>query len=234
LKIGKRLVITDTGETFFPGQPVPFSDLSGLEPYEVEESRPRVGPNQRLVIVAPSDVWYDFVHEVCGHARKQTKKATAEQHAKTPEGRRTAVDVEDRTRSEHSTITEDLGVARSRFNAVGADGKMSEVAGALYRAGANETLASIAARCGIPASNPLDHIWSNNGAQLEATPKELGSPIKTGETFLVKGIDWYDVLAGETLESIAKKFDKPATSLQRANPHLKTVHAGLRLLIPSS
>ena len=97
---------------------------------------------------------------------------------------------------------------------------------------------SVAARCGIPVADARNHIWTSEGQRLDVEPDVLPveALLQPGTELLVEGIDWYDPIAGETVESIAKTWNVPVASLQRANPDLQRPAARVsrRLLIPGS
>jgi hypothetical protein len=261
LQIHKPQLLGAFGETYFPVPDDPF------DPHpEVERFSKFSDPRKRRVIASPFDgawksagatsagrssgtgrnqypsmpAWVTFMHEVCGHARKQTKKDTPEDssHATSLQGNRSAADVENRARREHSTVTDSLGVRVSWFKALARDGSTQGHDGALYRIGKKESLRSVAARCGIPVADAHNHIWTSEGQRLDVEPDVLPveALLQPGTELLVEGIDWYDPIAGETAESIAKTWNVPVASLQRANPDLQRPAARVsrRLLIPGS
>ena len=185
----------------------------------------------------PDPPWIIFGHEVCGHARLETAVpgATDVSHSTTPQGNETTVDIENRIRREHSTPAASLGIRAARFNARDAAGNFGRHWGSAYDVGAGETLAGIAARCGIATANMLDHIWRLNGARITVADQDR---LAANERLLIEGIDWHQVIGGETMSSIARIWDIPLASLQRANPQVTgpdfVVRTGDRLLIPAS
>lgn len=183
----------------------------------------------------PDPPWIIFGHEVCGHARLQTGPmgATAVGHSATQAGNVTTVDIENRIRREHSTIASSLGIRRGTFNARNAAGIMTEHTGSILAAGPGDTIATIATRCGI-AAPIIDHIWRFNGDRVTAAT--VGT-LAAAEQLLIEGIDWHEVITGETMASIATMWGVPEASLRRANPSIVapfTVRRGDRLLIPAS
>ncbi len=184
----------------------------------------------------PSPAWLIFGHEVCGHARLQAggMPPTFIGHATTPEGTQTTVDVENRIRREHSTIAASLGIRGGAFRAK-TGGAFANHSGAVYRVAAGETLSKIATRCGIAVASMLTHIWRSDGSEITAADKDK---LAAGEELLVEGIDWHEVIAGETMDSIAKIWNIPLASLKRANPQVTgpsfSIHVGDRLMIPAT
>lgn len=182
----------------------------------------------------PDPPWIIFGHEVCGHARLQTAPTRVE-HATSEAGDRSAVDVENRIRREHSTVASSLGVRRGNFQARNAAGGFTNHIGGTYQVGSGETLSSIAVKCGIPVANLRDHIWRFNGDQITvATQNTVG----TNERLLIEGIDWHEVIRKENMSTIAKMWAVPLASLKRANPQVTgpqfIIRPGDPLLIPAS
>jgi LysM repeat protein len=197
-------------------------------------TKPLAGAGRAQTI--PDPPWVIFGHEVCGHARLQAggMPPTFIGHATTPEGTQTTVDVENRIRREHSTVAASLGMRGGAFRAK-TGGAFAGHSGAVYRVAAGETLAKIATRCGIAGATMLAHIWRSDGSEITAADKDT---LAAGEELLVEGIDWHEVIAGETMASIAKIWNIPLASLTRANPQVTgpsfTIRVGDRLMIPAT
>jgi hypothetical protein len=196
---------------------------------------PHAGAGRTQTI--PDPPWVIFGHEVCGHARLQAGPMGTTQvgHATTPQGDRTTVDIENRIRREHSTVTSSLGIRGGTFRARNAAGHFATHFGAVYRASGGETLSGIAVRCGIPVADLRDHIWRFNGDRITvATQGTLG----TGEDLLIEGIDWHEVIRRENMSRIAQMWNVPLASLKRANPQITgpsfIIRPGDMLLIPAS
>jgi hypothetical protein len=184
----------------------------------------------------PDPPWIIFGHEVCGHGRKQSGPMvpTKVEHSTTPKGDVTAVDVENQIRREHSTATSSLGIRGATFSAKDAGGNFASHNGAVFSAGAGDTIPIVAARCGIPAASMLDHIWRSNGDKITAATQNT---LAAGEQLLIEGIDWHQVIKDETLATIATMWGIPLASLKRANPNIAApfaINPGDRLLIPAS
>jgi len=147
----------------------------------------------------------------------------------TPQGNQQAVDIENRIRREHSTVTQSLGIRKGSFRDRGGAFHF----GSMYQAIARETLSAIAARCGLTAAEITTRIFRENGdAVTAATQNTLG----IGERLLIDGIFWHDVIAGETMTSIAATWAVPLQSLTRANPQIADpnhILLGQRLLVPA-
>ena len=178
--------------------------------------------------------WLVFGHELCGHALPQAG-VTREEHFSTPQGNRSAIDIENRLRREHSTVGDSLGIRRGQFQARNAAGVMTSHVGSVYRVASGETLSGIAVKVGIPVVDMLDHIWRFNGDRITVATQ---STLATGEELLIEGIDWHEVISGENLSSIATIWNISVGALKRANPQVTgpsfTIHPGDRLLIPAS
>jgi hypothetical protein len=233
---GHAIPLSGTGEgaTVHPGPTDKISAFSGKELVGITgagATTPLAGAGRAQTL--PDPPWIIFGHEICGHARLQAgpMDATAAGHSTTQQGDRTTVDIENRIRREHSTVANSLGIRGGTFNAKNAAGTFVSHDGGVYRARSGDTLAGIASRCGI--ASLLDHIWRFNGDQITAATQNA---LAAGEDLLVEGIDWHEVIAGETMTSIAAAWAVPLASLQRANPQIAgpsfTIHTGDRLLIP--
>jgi LysM domain len=185
----------------------------------------------------PDPPWVIFGHEVCGHARLQAggMGPTQAGHAGTPEGDVTTVDIENRIRREHSTVADSLGIRGGTFSALDAAGNFVHHSGSVYRVSAGETVTGIAWRCGLSVVDMLDHMWRSNGDRITLATRNT---LAVGERLLVEGIDWHEVIKGETMTSIAAMWAIPLASLQRANPDIKGpaywIRPGYRLLIPAA
>jgi hypothetical protein len=218
---------TDKVSAFTGRDPVSITGAGATNPHS------GAGRNQ----VLPDPAWVIFGHEVCGHARLQTGNMGATQvgHSTTPEGNLTTVDIENRIRREHSTVTNSLGIRGATFSAKDAAGIFNSHQGAMYVAGAGETIPTIANRCGIPAATMLSHIWRENGDQITAATQNT---LAVNERLLVEGINWHEVIAGEDFSSIATMWAIPLASLQSANPQflgpIGSLNVGDRMLIPAS
>jgi hypothetical protein len=175
--------------------------------------------------------WLAFGHELCGHALPQAT-VTREEHMTTRQGNRSAIDIENRLRREHSTVADSLGMRRGEFLARNAGGVMAPFVGGVYQVVAGETLSGIAVRVGIPLADMRNHIWRFNGDRITVATQNT---IRAGERLLIEGIDWHHVIAGETLTSIAGFWNTTVAALRRANPRFaasSTIRVGDRLLIP--
>lgn len=218
---------TDKVSAFTGRDPVSITGAGATNPHS------GTGKNQ----VLPDPAWVIFGHEVCGHARLQTSNMPSTQvgHSTTPEGNLTTVDVENRIRREHSTVANSLGIRSAAFSAKDAAGTFTPHQGAVYAAGAGETIPSIAARCGIPAATMLAHIWRENGDQITAATQNT---LAAGERLLIEGINWHEVIAGEDFSSIATMWAIPVASLQNANTQflgpIGSLNVGDRVLVPAS
>jgi hypothetical protein len=218
---------TDKVSAFTGRDPVAITGAGATNPHS------GAGRNQ----VLPDPAWVIFGHEVCGHARLQTGLMPPTQvgHSTTPEGNLTTVDIENRIRREHSTVTNSLGIRAAAFSAKNAAGVFTPHQGAVYVVNAGETLPSIASRCGIPAATMLSHMWRENGDQITAATQNT---LSVNERLLVEGIDWHEVIAGEDFSTISTMWAIPLGSLQRANSQflgpLGSLNIGDRVLIPAS
>jgi LysM repeat protein len=212
--------------TGFTGRPGPSVTGAGA-------TTPLSGTGRAQQIESPP--WVVFGHEVCGHARLQAGRMspTGVEHATTPQGDRTAVDVENRIRREHSTVASSLGIRGGGFQARDAAGTFASHDGAVYRVASGETLSGIAIRCGISVVDMREHIWRFNGDQITAATQNT---LAAGEDLLIEGINWHEVITGETMSSIATIWGITLASLKRANPQIAApafmIHPGDRLLIP--
>lgn len=182
-------------------------------------------PNQIL----PDPAWLIFGHELCGHAGLGTVTGDRVMHSQTPEGDRTSVDVENRIRREHSTVGNSLGIRHGEFfYAVG----MRRV-GLVYKVAKGETLSEIAVRCGFSQSEILTRVFRESGSAVTAAERDA---VQAGERLMIEGIQWHEVIRGESMPVIARIWGVPEGSLRRANPHIDPdqMRAGQRLLIPVS
>jgi morphogenetic protein associated with SpoVID len=106
--------------------------------------------------------------------------------------------------------------------------------GAVYSVKAGETLSSIASKCGIPLAKMRDHIWRSSGDQITLADQNT---IAVNERLLIEGINWHEVIKGETMASIARIWVIPLASLINANPQVigpaYMIHIGDKLLIPA-
>jgi len=200
-----------------------IADLEGVG--ETSPQEPRTDPRNQILRTPD---WLAFGHELCGHALLQ-KGLSPTAHLVTEEGNRSATDVENQLRREHSTVTDSLGIRHGVFNGEDESGKSIERRGAAFRLQAGDTLDGIAERVGIPASSMFDHIWRFDGTRIT---EETKNTIRTGKEVLIEGISWHTVIEGETMDSIAEIWDIPPDSLQRANPRISAPEPGTRLLIP--
>jgi len=232
------LVPQGEGATVHPGPDNKVSGFTGREFVGIPgagATTPLAGAGRAQTL--PDPPWIIFGHEVCGHARLQAGPMGQTQvgHSTTPSGNVTTVDIENRIRREHSTVAASLGIRGGTFSAKNAAGGFVAHSGSVFKAVAGDTISAIAARCGIPAASMLDHIWRSNGDQITAATQ---GTLAVGEELLVEGIDWHQVITGETMTTIAGMWTVPLASLQRANPQIAgpafTVHAGNRLVIPAS
>lgn len=200
-------------------------DFVGIE--GAGDTSPSSGTGRNQVLRDPP--WIIFGHEVCGHARLQDPPAARLSHLQTPQGNQQAVDIENRIRREHSTVAQSFGIRKGSFRDHGGAFHF----GSMYQASAGETLSAIAARCGLTAAEITTRIFRENGdAVTAATQNTLG----TGERLLIDGIFWHDVIAGETMTSIATTWAVPPQSLIRANPQIADpnhILPGQRLLVPA-
>jgi hypothetical protein len=196
---------------------------------------PHAGTGRAQTI--PDPPWVIFGHEVCGHARLQSGPMGPTQagHATTPAGDVTTVDIENRIRREHSTVASSLGIRGSTFAALDAGGNFVQHAGAVYTASAGETVSGIAVRCGLSVVDMLDHMWRFNGDRITMATRNT---LAAGERLLIEGIDWHEVIKGETMTSVAATWGVALASLQRANPSVTGpsfwIRPGDRLLIPAA
>jgi hypothetical protein len=173
--------------------------------------------------------WVIFAHEVCGHVGVQTAKDEEEYfHVETPSGDRSAVDIENRIRREHSTVTSSLGVR---------SGDTGGILGGIYAIAAGETFASVSRRLGMPTGSSAFNAdgehrrimhWPS-GDRIRR--QDMASLFTAGTEIFVEGIHWHEVIAGETWSSISRMWGVPVASLRRANPGV-TPATGARVLIP--
>jgi LysM repeat protein len=147
--------------------------------------------------------------------------------------------VENQIRKEHSAPTDSYGVRQGSFQARAFKdpAQKSDYSGSVYNVVAGETLASIAARCGLQTLEVSGMIFTEEGEfvagvkQGELVPKVSPLP----ERLLIRQIFWHTVGSGETLESIARLWNATPESLKRANPDATKAGGpkpGQRLLIP--
>lgn len=179
-----------------------------------------VGANQ----VLRDPPWLILGHEMCGHARLGAG------HGATQEGDRTAVDVENSIRREHSTVADSLGIRVGEF----ADAAGGQHNGAEIIVAAGDTLSAIARRCGIPQANRRTAIFRGDGSAITVADENR---VRVGERLLVEGIAWHEVILDETMTSIARMWNVPLRSLIRANPQIADpdlIIPRQRLLVPAS
>ncbi|MEE8105428.1 MAG: DUF4157 domain-containing protein [Planctomycetota bacterium] len=178
--------------------------------------------------------WLAFGHELCGHALPQAG-VTREEHFSTPQGDRSAIDIENQLRREHSTVADSLGIRHGQFRAPNAAGVDTSHEGSVYRVASGETLSGIATKLGIPVADMLDHIWRSNSDRITAATQ---GTLAAGEELLIEGIDWHEVISGENLSSIATIWNISLGAIKRANPLVTgpsfTIRPGDRLLIPAN
>ncbi|MFZ1218002.1 MAG: DUF4157 domain-containing protein [Chthoniobacterales bacterium] len=212
------------------GRPETNVGVSGIQAVGVTgvgDTHPQSGTGRTQVLRDPP--WIILGHELCGHARLGALPHVG--HSTTPEGNRSAVDIENQIRREHSTTANDLGIRRGEFTST--DG--ARHFGSVYQSSAGETLATIATRVGIAVADRLSHIWRENGAPITAA---TANTLAVGERLLIENVFWHQVITGETAQSIAATWGVTLASLQTANPSLAganpAVTAGQRLLIPAS
>ncbi|MBV9790677.1 MAG: DUF4157 domain-containing protein [Chloroflexi bacterium] len=204
--------------------------VSGIEHQGIRgagDTAPLAGTNPTQTLRDPP--WIIFAHEVCGHASLQTTPTVTE-HAASPEGNRSAVDIENRVRREHSTLADNFGIRRGNFR----DATGTNHAGSEYRVSSGETLSGIARRVGIPQADRLTRIFRGNGGAITAATE---GTLAVNERLLIDGIFWHEVISGETMTGIATMWSIPLASLQRANPAItdpNKIRPGQRLLIPAS
>lgn len=191
------------------------------------DTSPHSGAGRAQVLRDPP--WIILGHEMCGHARRG--RQDHEGHFTSPEGDRSAVDIENRIRREHSTLADNLGVRKGTF--VDAAGARHE--GSVFRVSAGDTLSGIARRAGISRAGMLTHMFRENGAAITAATQNI---LAANERILIENVFWHEVITGETLTSIATMWDIPLASLKRANPNITgprfIIRPGQRLLIPAS
>lgn len=238
---GTRFDVTGAGEgiTVYPHAGVPEHHVGvtgrDLRPVAgvtagipgVGDTSPEAGANPNQTIRDPP--WIIFAHEVCGHARLQTAPTDIE-HTPTPEGDRSAVDVENRVRREHSTTTNSFGIRRGEF--VDSTGRGHD--GSVYRVSAGETLSGIARRTGLSAAQITTDIFRENGDPVTAATQNR---VRVNERLMIVGIFWHEVIRGETMTAIATMWGVPLASLIRANPQVPDpnhIRPGQMLLIPAS
>jgi hypothetical protein len=174
--------------------------------------------------------WLIFAHELCGHQQTGTSG-----HYQTPGGTdTTAVDVENRIRREHSTTTASLGIRKGEFRADEDATQQNNIVyqGSLVTPLASESLVALARRLGIGRARIPGHIFALSGDWIPANEVTTFSP--SGGVFAVN-VFHHDVIASETLPSIATMWGVPAASIVRANGLTsRTVAAGQHLIIPAS
>jgi hypothetical protein len=202
--------------------------MTGLQNEKIEgvgDTRPVAGKDPAQTIRTPA--WLIFGHELCGHVRLGIEQDRIIRHSQTPEGDQTAVDIENRIRREHSRRTGDnLGIRSGDLEIAG------KTQGSVYRVAKGETLSKIAERCGLTQAQIFTHIFRADGTAVTA---ETQGNVEVGERLLIAGIQWHEVIQGETLERIARMWGVPPSSLRRANPWItddQHVEVGWRLLIP--
>jgi hypothetical protein len=205
-----------------------IAELEGVG--DTSPQKPGTGSHDQ-VLRTPD--WLTFGHELCGHALLQ-KGDSDTGHLVTREGNRSATDVENQLRREHSTVTDSLGIRHGVFNGQNEEGEPIQRDGAALRVEAGDTLAGIAARVGIPATSMLDQIWRFDGTRITEETKDT---IAAGEEVLIERISWHTVIEDETMYSIAEMWNVPLDSLLRANPQIAAPESaalppGTRLLIP--
>jgi hypothetical protein len=166
--------------------------------------------------------WIIFGHELCGHLLNERRLAGRDhfQHSPTQYGDRSAVDIENRIRREHSTTASSWGI-RTGGDAV-----------VIVAPGENYTRFS--ARLGLPTddASAFDrgvHRWISVGDPIDLASKRLVVP---GAVVYVADASWHETISGESWESIARIWNRAPTALRRANPRIRTLTPGLRLLVP--
>ncbi len=231
---GATIDVTASGEGVqvppTPGHPEHNVGISGLGAGTVRgagDTSPLAGAGRSQFLRDPA--WIIFGHEVCGHARLHNAFAPFG-HVTSPEGNRSAVDVENRVRREHSTTGASFGVRRGGFT----DAAGAFHFGGEYVVGAGESLSRIATRCGIGQAQRRSLIFRAGGVAItEASEGTLA----IGERLLVDGIDWHEVIRQETMTSVATLWDVPLASLIRANTQVSDpamLRVGIFLLVPRS
>jgi hypothetical protein len=212
------------------GRPETNVGVSGIHEVGVTgagDTNPHSGAGRTQVLRDPP--WLILGHEMCGHARRGRQAHSG--HSTTPEGDRSAVDIENRIRREHSTVASNLGIRRGEFTST--DG--ASHFGSVYQTSAGETIATIATRVGIAAADRLNRIWREDGTPITAATQNT---LAANERLLIENVFWHQVITGETPQTIAAMWGIPLASLQRANPTLAgatpVVTVGQRLLIPAS
>jgi hypothetical protein len=194
------------------------------------------GAGRKQILHTPP--WLIFGHEVCGHVRfdeshvssDESYKTADESHVSSREGK-SVIDIENRIRREHSTVANNLGMRLGYFHNKAPGG--GRYYGGEYIVSADETLPSIAKRCGIPSADALKFIFRAKRVAFKKEEEE--KKLTVNEKLFIEGIDWHEVISGETMTTIAKMWDIPLASLIRANPEVpdhNRIAPGQRLLIP--
>lgn len=210
---------------------VAVSGREGVDTSVGATTLPHTGEGSSLTYRKPP--WLILAHELCGHGRIQTD--VIDIHMSSEQGDRSAVDIENRVRREHSTVETNLGIRRGEFHTKEPGGKTQMRFGGVYRVSSGETLTDIAVRCGIPAGDMINRSWRFNDVQIAADAQHS---VTAGEDIFIEGIDWHEVIREENMTSIAEMWGIPLASLKRANPKVKgpsfVIYPGDRLLIPAS
>ncbi len=211
--------------------------VSGREHDEIPgaaATNPLSGAGRSQVLRDPP--WLIFAHELCGHVVGPHLHETmfASRHTQTPEGKESAVDIENLIRREHSTKASSLGVRKGEVGVETPDDPtMNEsVLGSYYHVAKGETLRDIARRCGIPSGDITKKIFRGEGEKFSSADEAIDD-----EIVIVRDVFYHQVIKDETLWEIAKMWDIPLSSLRRANPGLPPdteLPIGKRLLIPAS
>jgi hypothetical protein len=175
--------------------------------------------------------WLILAHELCGHIDLRQRGVEDYAHLETPTGDRSAVDIENRIRREHSTQTDSYGIRA---------GDTGGFYGSLYVVQQGDTLESVSRRVGL-STGP--EVWDENGQHLHIIHwpsgdhpyrDDINELFTPGTEIVIEGIHWHEVISGESWTSIARMWQVTYRALRRANPGVMAVRPGLRLLIPIS
>ena len=196
---------------------------------------PTGGSGRAQVLQDPP--WIIFAHEVCGHVigPRMTTAFGGSSHVQTPAGNVSAVDVENKIRREHSTAKDNLGIRQGDRMVDDPSNPSNRInmRGSYVQPLPNDTLRTVATRMGIAAYRITWDIFRGEGDHF----KSADAAIPANETLFIRNVFYHDVIAGDTVESIAAAWTIPVTSLRRANTNLPTsgaAPAGARLIIPAS
>jgi hypothetical protein len=208
--------------------------VSGLEYTKHEgsgDSSPLKGKNQPKQEIR-SPAWLIFAHEVCGHAWLGRGQDRIIEHALTPQGDRTSVDIENRIRREHSRRTGDnLGLRRGVIDYnLDPDPARRKWRGSVYEVAEDETLSKIAERLGMTEEQIPTFVRRKTGETVTA-----GEEVHPGELLAILGLHWHEVIEGETVERVARMWGRTPAAVLRANPQITNpqhIEVGWRLLIP--